>query len=564
MTPARILRLSLAVVIFVTAGWAVRGYITDDTFIHLRYAGNLLQYGEFSFNPGQHTYGATSPLWIFGLALLLKLGLSPFAAATLLGGLSGLFVLILVDKIIDRLSFPRVWKTVFLVVVASDAWFLRWSWSGMETPLATAMLLVLVWPLFSGRDVGWGLTREALWQRYLAWGTAAGLAGLVRPEFLLIGPLALPLLLWFEYFRAGSMGGVSARYRARPYGPILAAAAGWVLVVGPWLTYAWVAFGRITPETAAAKSSAVSLSPAVVGPYLVQAVKMLAATQGPLWMGLLAIVGLVWMRNSDTVRGGAWRHRDVAAATAPAPTGRGPWSVWGPVALVGIAFVWSTALLGGYALRQVWIISRYVSPLSPILLLAMALIVEWLLRGAAIDRRTLAAGRGLMTIFIAATLVLNGWLFTTRVVPHARDFSRGVRECYLDLGYWLRDNTPPGAVIAAVDIGAVGYGSEREVLDLMGLVSPEILALGHDMGFAEMVQSGAWLNLDDSGRHPDYFVDRAEGEPRWSGRTVSGVRFDLIQTCTLPGVGLRESQPWTVALYRLVSTETRVRSSAGG
>ncbi len=69
MNKSRIIRLSLALVIYAAAGWVMRGYITDDTYIHLRYAENLLQYGEFSFNPGQQTYGATSPLWIFGLAL---------------------------------------------------------------------------------------------------------------------------------------------------------------------------------------------------------------------------------------------------------------------------------------------------------------------------------------------------------------------------------------------------------------------------------------------------------------------------------------------------------------
>lgn len=566
MSPTRILRLSLAIAILLAAGWAVRGYTTDDTFIHLRYAENLIQHGEFSFNPGEHTYGATSPLWIFGLALLLKLGVPPLAAATVLGGLSGLLVLVLMDRIIERLFFPGIWKILFMVVLASDAWFLRWTWSGMETPLATAMLLVLLWPLFSGRDLGWGVTREPLWQRYLAWGAAAGLAGLVRPEFLLIGPLALPLLLWFEYFRASAVGGSAARVRARPHKPLAAAVGGWLLVVGPWLTYAGLVFGRLTPETAAAKSSAHVASPAVVADYLGQAIKMLGATQGPLWIGLLAIFGMVWMRNRDvgSADESQWEDEETTPdARAPESPGR-TWSVWGPVATIGIATVWTTALLGGYAVRQVWIISRYVSPLAPVLLLAMALIVEWLLRGKAINRPTLKLGRGLMGFFILATLVLNFWLFTTRVVPHAHQFSRGVRECYLDLGHWLRDNTPPETVIAALDIGALGYGSEREVLDLMGLVSPEILTLGREMGFTEMVESGAWLNLDSAGHHPDYFVDRSEGEPRWAGRTVAGVRFELLQTCTLDGVGLRESQPWTVVLYRLVSTATRVRSSAGG
>ncbi len=562
MNLARIIRLGLAVVIYAAAGWAMRGYITDDTFIHLRYAENLCQLGEFSFNPGQLTYGATSPLWILGLALLLKVGLSPFVATAVLGGLSGLLVLVLMDKILTRLAFLESWKTLFLIVVAADTWFLRWSWSGMETPLATALLLALLWPLFSGRDAGWGLTREPLWHRYLAWGLAAGLAGLVRPEFMLIGPLALPLLLWFEYFRANAVGGRSARYRARPYKPIAAAAGGWTLVVGPWLAYAWSVFGRILPETASAKSSAVSVAPESVLPYLGQAVKMLAATQGILWLGLLALIGLVWLRNQRPDAVGNWYLEDDEGED-PAP-GTGPWSVWGPVAVVGIAVVWTVALLGGYALRQVWIISRYVSPLSPVLLLAMALIAEWLLRGAAIDRRTIRAGNTIIVTFAALTLVANAWLFNTQVVPHARQFPVGVRECYLDLGHWLRDNTPADTVIAALDIGALGYGSKREMLDLMGLVSPEVLAVGQKMGFAEMVTSGAWLNLGPGGGPPDYFVDRSEGEPRWAGRTVHSVRFELLQSCTIEGVGLRESQPWTVALYRLVSTETRVKSSAGG
>ena len=97
-----------------------------------------------------------------------------------------------------------------------DAWFLRWTMSGMETPLATAALLVLLWPLVSpSREDAPDPQQARLWPRYLAWGLAAGLAGLVRPEFLLLAPLALPWLLFFEYFRAAAIGGLidaSAQY----------------------------------------------------------------------------------------------------------------------------------------------------------------------------------------------------------------------------------------------------------------------------------------------------------------------------------------------------------------
>jgi hypothetical protein len=92
--------------------------------------------------------------------------------------------------------------------------------------------------------------------------------------------------------------------------------------------------------------------------------------------------------------------------------------------------------------------------------------------------------------------------------------------------------------------------------------------LGREMGFAEMVASGAWLLVGNGsgrpGRAPDYFVDRSEGPPRWDGRTLYGFRFELLDTCIISGLGLGEPQPWTVALYRLVAAETSVNSSSGG
>ncbi len=557
MNQSRLLRLVLAMAVFATAGWFLRGYITDDTYIHLRYAHNLIERGEFSFNPGQGSYGATSPLWIFGLAFFLKLGLAPFTAAWLLGALSGLAMILVLDSILERLTFPAVWKGALLLLAVSDVWFLRWTFSGMETPLATVLLLLLLWPLVTGRDMGWGVTREKLWRRYLGWGVAAGLAGLVRPEFMLLAPLALPWLLWFEYFRCSSVNGASGREQARPHGPLWAAVVGWFLVVGPWLFYAWKAFGRITPGTAAAKSSTIATSPMIILEYLFRSVQQLAVTQGLLWLVVIALVVLVLIRNRPDLEM-IWDDLDYADNQKQIKaTGEGPWSVWGPTALIGIAITWLVVLLGGYAFKQVWIISRYVSPLAPVLLLAMGLIAEWLLNGPRVGPRGKRAGCIVIVSGVALTLLINGWVFFGQVVPHAQKFPVGVRECYLGMGQWLSRNTPEDAVIAALDIGAVGYASERRVLDLMGLVSPEILNLGLEIGFQEMVASGAWLKTREagSGRRPDYFVDRSEGAPRWEGKTVHGVRFELLDTCIIEGVGLREPQPWTVALYRLVLVE---------
>ncbi len=557
----RIIRLTFALALFAAAGYLLRGYITDDTFIHLRYVENLLDRGEFSFNPGARTYGATSPLWIFGLALLIKFGVAPMTAAWVLGAFCGVVVVVAADAIITRLTFAPRWKFALLLLVVSDVWFLRWSFSGMETPLATALLLVLLLPLVSSP------ARGHMWHRYLIWGVGAGLAGLVRPEFLVIVPLALPWLLWFEYFRASGVDGFSGRARARPHAPILAAASGWLLVVLPWFLFAWFSFGRIVPETASAKSVGFSVNPTIWFPYFFRSLGMLAITQGVLWAGVILLIILILRRHMYLER---YLDHDQfpgqAARTARTPSpGVGPWSIWGPVTLVGIAATWTIALLGGLALRQVWTVSRYVCPLGPVLLLALSVVVEWMMEGAAVTVSMRRTARVIIVAATLATLSVNAWVFIDEVLPHARKFPVGVSTCYFELGTWLRDNTPEDAVIAALDIGAVGFASDRTVLDLMGLVSPEILALGQGMGFTEMVESGAWLKVAGSADGPpDFLVDRSEGLPRWTGRTVHGVRFELLDSCQIEGMGLTEPQPWTVALYRLVEVETRVKSSTGG
>jgi hypothetical protein len=45
---------------------------------------------------------------------------------------------------------------------------------------------------------------------------------------------------------------------------------------------------------------------------------------------------------------------------------------------------------------------------------------------------------------------------------------------------WVAENTDPQALIAAHDIGALGYFGGRQILDLAGLVSPEVIPFIRD------------------------------------------------------------------------------------
>jgi hypothetical protein len=62
----------------------------------------------------------------------------------------------------------------------------------------------------------------------------------------------------------------------------------------------------------------------------------------------------------------------------------------------------------------------------------------------------------------------------------AEQYARNVEEInrmHIALGHWLVGHTPPDALVALNDIGAIAYISGRPVVDLAGLVTPEVVPL---------------------------------------------------------------------------------------
>ncbi|MBI4830145.1 MAG: hypothetical protein HY801_01020 [Candidatus Lindowbacteria bacterium] len=61
---------------------------------------------------------------------------------------------------------------------------------------------------------------------------------------------------------------------------------------------------------------------------------------------------------------------------------------------------------------------------------------------------------------------------------NSKFYARGVENInsmQVRIGRWVRENSSPDAVLAVNDIGAIAYFSERKILDLVGLVTPEVL-----------------------------------------------------------------------------------------
>jgi hypothetical protein len=94
------------------------------------------------------------------------------------------------------------------------------------------------------------------------------------------------------------------------------------------------------------------------------------------------------------------------------------------------------------------------------------------------------------------------------------------------LGHWVAEHTPREARLAVNDIGAIAYVSRREIIDLMGLVTPAILP------YRRQGEEGVIRFVVE--RCPDYVIVFPTWFPRLTARTdllepVERVRLDRVE-----------------------------------
>jgi hypothetical protein len=135
-----------------------------------------------------------------------------------------------------------------------------------------------------------------------------------------------------------------------------------------------------------------------------------------------------------------------------------------------LAMLWLVGLplFTAVIVEQVWHHGRYTLPLVPLQVLAGTLGAYWLQRKLAPQLPALA-----QRLLFATFVVVSAW----QARPWAQMLATNTQEILavdVAIGEWLAANTPEDALIAVDDIGAIAYLSKRQVLDLNGLVSPEM------------------------------------------------------------------------------------------
>jgi 4-amino-4-deoxy-L-arabinose transferase-like glycosyltransferase len=481
--------------------YPLAGSLVDDTYIHLQYARNLAEDGDLSFNRGHPTYGATSPLWVALLSLVYRMGGEIFLWCQILSWLFGILAVRLAYRMALELSGRRLVAAAAGLMLASEAWFVRWSAVGMETAFAVFMILATLYVALSAQ-------RSAI--RSVLFGVMLFLAVLSRPEALLLVPLTVIVKL--------CCGPPTPGRRMEWLIAVLPLFAVWLLVIKNHT-------GVFMPLTAGAKQGRLVFTAAAVRRALVP-IKIMGVTDVLPWCTLIA-----------GACAGLFKHRSIFHFFESGNDTSGARR-----AGILLAILWAVALPLVYVLFDFQVLSRYLLPVIPPVIVLGTVALWGLVRNIGARART-----AVIVAFLAVAVVQNVVVYTRVVVPPTRAFSRGMKEVLVGMGEWLFENAADDAVVATPDIGAVGYVSQREILDLGGLVTPEINRMRQDTPVETIITEGLYL-----GFQPDYLIDRHETAARFGGKIIRGVRFEPVMQGTVPNLGIRKPFPVVYTMYRLV------------
>ncbi len=397
------------------------GFPLDDSWIHQTYARNLALLHEWSFLPGQPSAGSTSPLWTFLLAIGFFLPAAPYLWTYLLGGLILFALAVLVETIFRRAYagyVPRLpWAGLFFIL----EWHLAWaSVSGMETLLHILVVVAALGLLIAGS------------RRYLLLGLLAGGSVWVRPDGLtLLGPLVLYVVLVEKTF--------STRVRA-----FVGLAIGFAALFSPYLLFNLALSGAPMPNTFYAKQAEYAIRQSAPL-YILGRDFMLQFFAGA---SLVVLPGFVQKTVS------AVRRRE-----------------WG--ILLSVAWMLGYILL--YVLRlPVYQHGRYLMPaMGVFFLIGLMGFYEFL--PSQRTYRTRLARQFFLTAAVLFSLAFSGYGAYT----YGQDVGLIESEMVVS-AKWAAQNIPPSALIAAHDIGALGFFDQHDIIDLAGLISPEVIPFIRD------------------------------------------------------------------------------------
>jgi hypothetical protein len=416
-------------------------HAVDDAYITFRYAANFVAGQGLVYNAGERVLGTSAPLFAVILGVTSwTTGVDNFPLLALwINAIADGFSVLLLLLIAKRLGIPDWGAVTTGLILGVSPLVIRYSIGGMETSIVVLISLLAVYShLIGTRALAFHLASLATW---------------VRPDALALGAA----LLVSE--------GIATR--GFPFRRLLILLT-WVLLLTVALT---VGYGIPIPHSVLAKAGQVytvkpltnffqfvymfaGLTPTGVQGFGARVFVIDPSTPlNRFAVGLLIPLGFTWVAG-------------VRRLWAVSPR-----AVVIPVYVAFLVAGYSTLGLRGSLMAE-W----YLVPLTPFwgLPLVAGLV--------ALQERFPGAASRVLTFTLAVLLVVlpisaTNWLRDAHQPPTLPLNVWVEREgLYLLAAEFLRDKIEAGEVVAAPEIGALGYACGCSVLDTVGLISPAALS----------------------------------------------------------------------------------------
>ena len=413
----------------------------DDAYITFRYARNLAEGLGLVYNPGQQVLGTTTPLYTFLMSLAWVLGQQNLSAVALVvNALADAGTAVLLYWLALRLDSSRIVAVGLGLAWAVSPMSVTFAIGGMETSVVILFLVASFTAYVTGRS-------------HLSAALMA-LAVLTRPDALIAAALLLgDMVLRPLVRRDGSP--LSSRLRRLPWTEM--AVLGALLL--PWIVFATAYFGSPLPHSVAAKARAYQIEP------LSALIRLLQHLSTPFFEH--KVLGRFWpvvglpLYLLLYLSGGLHLIKRAGRML--------------PFVLYPLVYVTVFSLANPLIFR--W----YLAPPLPFYFLGILVGLSRILTGLArwLGRQPIGVWATRLAVVLLLLSALNAYTLhpdhgPDRPAPEMAWFK--LELLYRRAADLVKPRLEPNDVIAAGDIGVLGWYTGAPILDAVGLISPEAVS----------------------------------------------------------------------------------------
>lgn len=478
------------------------GFPLDDPWIHLTFAKNVVNYGSFSYFKNELlTSGSTSPIYTLLAALVFLFFKNEFLISYFLGISFGVLLVYSILKLLQKVipaepgesSRPvQLLGAAAVLFVALEPKLNMINVSGMETSMfiffAAASLLAYQKSKMILLGIFLGLT---LW---------------CRPDGLVVWAAVIGDYFIQEYLFRKKTG------RNIPEAPkkiIIAFSTASIFLIA-YFIFNYFLSGSILPNTYSAKleyyhgNDRVSFLENEVIKYFTQS--EFSLFWFPFLIGVIGIFRSMFKKEKNNL-------------------------------LVFLLFIFG--LIGVYYIKLPFAhrFGRYLMPVIPFYIIIAVSGVKIFFDFISVKFKSAGIPNFLFIIYLIAAcgVLING---NIKEAEEYSFFCKYHNDRHVAAGKWLKRNTDENAVIATHDIGAIAFYSERKIIDMAGLITPELIVQINKPLYSE------YLNSYLSSHKADYLVtlrnwfevvnDKPVFLPVNSAEYLEVFKYDPLQTHIQP------------------------------